>query len=282
MSGERTVTTGGEGGTSGKRPFGLGPWSAIAVVGLLVAATNATSGIIEGAGESWIEPVVWETTSAGVIIAMAPMIGWAVRRWPPRLDTLVPTALIHLGLTIPFSLIHIVAIWLLREAAYAAMGAHYVFFNQGVAMRVLYEWRKDVLVYAVLAAVWAWYLRRAEAPPPERAGDQRIEIRDGGTAVFLTPGDILLVEAAGNYITFNTQARNYLVRGTLAAWEARLSERGFARVHRSRLVNRARIRAIKPTPSGDLEITLDDGRTVLGSRRYRAALNAGEERAAGL
>jgi DNA-binding LytR/AlgR family response regulator len=90
--------------------------------------------------------------------------------------------------------------------------------------------------------------------------------------VFLPPADILFVEAAGNYIEFHTATRTHLVRGTLSAWEARLAERGFARVHRSRLVNRARIRALKPTPSGDVEITLDDGRTVLGSRRYRAAL----------
>jgi len=44
------------------------------------------------------------------------------------------------------------------------------------------------------------------------------------------------------------------------------------RVHRSRLVNRNKIDALKPTPSGDLEITLSGGRTVLGSRRYRAVL----------
>ncbi|MBC7769500.1 MAG: LytTR family transcriptional regulator, partial [Phycisphaerales bacterium] len=54
----------------------------------------------------------------------------------------------------------------------------------------------------------------------------------------------------------------------------RLAARGFVRVHRSRLVNRARIGAIKPTPSGDVEITLDDGRILAGSRRYRAALEA--------
>jgi DNA-binding LytR/AlgR family response regulator len=46
------------------------------------------------------------------------------------------------------------------------------------------------------------------------------------------------------------------------------------RVHRSRLINRAHIAAIKPTPSGDVDITLSDGRTVTGSRRYRAALEA--------
>jgi DNA-binding LytR/AlgR family response regulator len=64
------------------------------------------------------------------------------------------------------------------------------------------------------------------------------------------------------------------VRGTLASWEARLAARGFVRVHRSRLVNRTAMSAIKPTPSGDIEITLTDGRIVAGSRRYRAEFQA--------
>jgi DNA-binding LytR/AlgR family response regulator len=37
-------------------------------------------------------------------------------------------------------------------------------------------------------------------------------------------------------------------------------------------VNRAAIGAIKPTPSGDIEVTLTDGRALVGSRRYRADL----------
>ena len=63
------------------------------------------------------------------------------------------------------------------------------------------------------------------------------------------------------------------VRGTLAAWEAKLAPLGFVRVHRSRIVNRARIRAVKPTPSGDIELTLDDGGVIAGSRRYREGLS---------
>ncbi len=268
------MTSGGETGTTGKAPFQLGPWSFVALVGVVVAFVNATSGIIERAGHSglWAEPVLYETTSAVSILALAPFIGWAVRRWPPRGDNLVITGPIHFALTIPFSLVHILAIWAMRESAYWAVGAHYGFFDRGVGITMLYEWRKDVLSYAAIAAAYAWFQRRAERPPPERQGDDRIEVRDGGAAVFLSPRDILFVEAAGNYVEFHTAARTHLVRGTLASWEERLTARGFARVHRSRLVNRARIASLKPTSSGDAEITLDDGRTLLASRRYRATL----------
>jgi DNA-binding LytR/AlgR family response regulator len=265
------VTSGGQNGTSGAGP-NLGPWTIVALVGVVVAVITATSDIMEGAGTHWSQPVLWEVTSAVVIISMAPLVGMAVRRFPIRGDNLVQAGLIHLGLTVPYALIHIVAIWIMREAAYAAAGARYGFFDSGVGRVILYEWRKDLLTYAAIAAIYWWFQRQAEQPPPARQGDDRIEVRDGGAAVFLAPRDILFLEAAGNYVEFHTAARTHLVRGTLAAWEARLAGAGFARVHRSRLVNRARIASMKPTPSGDLELTLDDGRTMLGSRRYRAAL----------
>lgn len=270
------MTSGGENGASGKRTVSFNPWLVVAFVGCVVAFVNATSDIIEfqrvGASHRWWEAVVWESTSAAIIIAMAPAVGWAVRRWTPRPDNLAQTGLIHFGLTIPFAAVHIVTIWLSREAVYAAAGARYGFFDGGIVMTALYEWRKDVLSYAAIAAVYYGFQRFAERPAPARPGDERIELRDGGGSVFLPPGDILLVEAAGNYVEFHTAAKKHLIRGTLASWETRLTPQGFVRVHRGRLVNRTRIRALAPTPSGDVEITLDDGRVVAGSRRYREAL----------
>ncbi len=271
------MTSGGENGTSGGRAFTPGPWTIVALAGVVVAFVTASSAIMEGAGDHWLEPVLWEATSAISITSLAPLIGMAMRRLPPDGD-LARFGLIHLGLTIPFSLAHVLAIWLSREAAYWAVGDHYGFFHKGVAITLLYEWRKDVLSYAVIALVYWIFQRRAEPAPPERRGDDRIEIRDGASAIFLAPGDVLWVEAAGNYVEFHTPARTHLVRGTLAAWAGRLQARGFVRVHRSRLVNRAAIASIKPTPSGDVEITLNDGRALAGSRRYREALEGAPAR----
>lgn len=269
------MTSSGENGTKRGWAIRVGPWSTVALVGVAVALVNATSGIIEGAGDHWIEPVLWEGTSALTVIALAPLVGWAVRRWPLRGGggLLVP-ALIHFGLTVPFAAVHILAIWLSREAAYWAAGAHYGFFDDGVAITLLYEWRKDVLIYAALAATyWVFqYVAERRLAAAQPASPERIEVRDGGAAVFLAPGDVTHVEAAGNYVEFHSAAKTHLVRGTLAAWGARLAAKGFVRVHRSRLVNRARIAAIKPTPAGDFEIALDTGQTLAGSRRYRAAL----------
>lgn len=268
------MTTGDQTGTSGLTRTKWRPWLSLALVGVVVAFVNATSGIIEGAGDHWIEPVLWEGTSAMVIIAMAPLVGRAVAQWRPIPNNLLVPALVHLGLTVPFAAVHILFIWVLRESAYWTVGARYGFFDDGVAITALYEWRKDVLVYAAIAATyWVFqYIEERRQVAGAPGADERIEVRDGGAAVFLAPSDITHVEAAGNYVEFHTAGKTHLVRGTLASWEARLVARGFIRVHRSRLVNRTKIAALKPTPSGDLEITLSDGRVVLGSRRYRAVL----------
>lgn len=271
-NGEPRLITGGKKGTNSWPRAQWGPWLAIMLVGLVVAFVNATSGIIEGAGDHWIEPVVWEASSAIVIIGLAPLIGRAMRHWPPQADKLPAFLLIHLGLTIPFGLAHILAIFMMRESAYWAVGARYGFFDNGVAITLLYEWRKDVLVYAAIAATYWVFRYVAERRGAKTPVDERIEVRDGGAAIFLSPSDITHVEAAGNYVEFHTAKKTHLVRGTLASWEARLTARGFIRVHRSRLVNRTKIAALKPTPSGDVEISLVDERTILGSRRYRALL----------
>jgi hypothetical protein len=274
------VTSGSENGTSGEtaRPWPLGPWPTVALVALVVVLINATSDYLDmrrsGDDFDWWEAFLWEATSGVIIVAMAPAIGWAMRRWPFTRDNLLRPALTHLALTIPFSAIHIAAIYAVRSFIYWVLGGRYGFFDDGVGLVLVYEWRKDILTYSAIAAFyWVFqYIEARRRAHPARAVDDRIEIRDGGAAVFLAPKDILFVEAAGNYITFQTAARSYLVRGTLASWEEKLAAQGFVRVHRSRLVNRARVSSIKPTTAGDIEITLDTGTVLAGSRRYRAAL----------
>lgn len=248
----------------------------MAAIILLVVSVNATSEMLEmwrETGFAWWKPVLWEGSSAVVIAAMAPLIGWAVRRWPFRRDRLAAFLVIHLALTIPFALVHVGAIAVIRNAVYAMLRQRYAFFEDGVALRLLYEWRKDALIYAGIALVYWWFQKEAARSRDARSDEERVEIRDGGAAVFLPAGDIIFVEAAGNYVEFHTADRAHLVRGTLATWQARLVPRGFVRAHRSRLINRARIRALRPTRAGDVEIVLDTGRTLLGSRRYRAALS---------
>ncbi|RKS68338.1 LytTR family two component transcriptional regulator [Actinomadura pelletieri DSM 43383] len=76
----------------------------------------------------------------------------------------------------------------------------------------------------------------------------------GGVTRFVTPAEVLYVEAQGDYARLHTSGGSHLVRIPLAALNERWSGAGFVRVHRSHLVA---LSAIK-------ELRLDSGRcTVL-------------------
>ena len=295
------MTSGGVSGTSGKPGFRLGPWGSIALVTVPVVLVNATSDLIEmnrsGLDVHPAEPFIWEITSAAVLVLMAPLVGWAARRWRIWGAGLPVALLIHAGLTVPFSLVHVGAIVPLRELAYLLTPWEYDFFSGEVWMTLIYEWRKDLITYAIFAGVYslfAWWAAREAAPLPAPPGSEpRIEVRDGGRTIFLKPAEILYLESAGNYVTLHTAHGSHLVRATLSDWAKRLSGAAnpatdpaisgktgtapatvsdFARIHRSRIVNRTHIRETRPTPSGDFELTLSDGTVLTGSRRFRDAL----------
>lgn len=268
------MISGWKNGTNGKRP--LGAMAVLIPAAVLLVLVNSTTILMEARKNGrpldvW-EPFLLEGTSLFITLLLAPFVGRAVARWPFRRENL-RGFVIHAGLTLPYSLVHVAGMVVLRKLAFLTVGRGYDFTGGQPLITFIYEWRKDFVTYALVALIfwlWSWRARAME----KAALPTRIEIRDGGAAVFLDPAEVLFVEAAGNYVEFHAGGRTHLVRGTLASWEAKLAGRGFARAHRSRLINCARIRTMKPSGSGDLEVTLDDGRTVLASRRYRAALTS--------
>jgi len=170
-----------------------------------------------------------------------------------------------------------------RRRAYAGLGASYS-FDWSVGAFV-YELRKDAFAF-LLIAVMFWLAERAIDPsarggwPHERAGEgaagepearsDQLWLRDGRNSLLVDAREILWVGSAGNYVEASGQ--RHLIRATLRDEETRLSPLGFARIHRSRLVNLRRIVAIAWRPSGDFDLRLDTAATVAGSRRYRAAV----------
>lgn len=270
------MTSGGSGVTNGgaglERRLGarrIGPLATISAVGLVLALVNSFSVLSESQGHAppWA-PFLWEFSSVAIMTAMAPLIGYAVGRWPLGRDHLGRSVGIHAVLALPFSIAHVLAVFAIRSAVYALAGLHYAFFDHGILARFVYEGRKDVVVYAAIAVIYALFQRARIAA----GSDARIQVRDGAGVFFLRPTDIVWVAAAGNYVEIHTIGRTHLVRGSLAAWETRLAGRGFVRAHRARLVNTTRIAELRPTPSGDVVIAFEDGRSVQGSRRYRGGL----------
>jgi two-component system LytT family response regulator len=93
-----------------------------------------------------------------------------------------------------------------------------------------------------------------------------------GKLILLNVADIDWVEAQGNYSILHTGATAYRMRATLRDLLARLPGANFTRVHRSAIVNLARIQEIDTWVGGRHEITLQNGAHIRLSRHNWKAL----------
>lgn len=108
--------------------------------------------------------------------------------------------------------------------------------------------------------------------PATAAPLSRFVVRLRGRMLLVPAEDVGWISAAGNYVELHIGRESHLVRGSLQDVEARLDPARFVRVHRSTIVNVARIREMQPWAHGDMLLVLDDGSEVRLSRRYRAGL----------
>lgn len=106
----------------------------------------------------------------------------------------------------------------------------------------------------------------------ERRGLKRFPIKSSGRTVFLQLDEIDYLEAAGNYVRLHTGMQEYLTRDTMSAFESRLSDSDFVRIHRSVIVNRKRIKELRPWFTGEYVVILTSGKELTLSRGYRDRL----------
>lgn len=96
---------------------------------------------------------------------------------------------------------------------------------------------------------------------------------NGSGLVRIAAGSVDLVEAERDYVRLHVGNRSFLLRDTLTRLEHRLAAEGFLRVHRSALVPRGRMRAVRRDGS-EWRIDLVGGRTVTIGRTYLPQLRA--------
>jgi hypothetical protein len=273
------VTREGRGGTAS------GSIAAYGWVALLIAASgvvnvlSAAKDVTLSGGLSLFRPLLLEVTSAIAWIAFSPLprYGIAQLRSSRNRPTAFAVALVS-GLL--YALLHLVTTVLLRKLAFGAVAGGYTFHW---AVEFPYEFRKDLISTLMIAALF-WLIERrtsvatglpVDAPAanpaesPSAPPRQGLWLRDGPRSFYIDPRDIISVTSAGNYVEFRFSAGLRLIRGTLAAEEARLKDFGLVRVHRTRLANLHHILAIELRPAGDFLLRMDNGDTIAGSRRYR-------------
>ena len=110
------------------------------------------------------------------------------------------------------------------------------------------------------------------APTPEYA--ERIVVKAGGDLHFIKTGDVLWVEAQGDFVKVQTLEQPQLVRETLQSMEQKLDSSRFLRIHRSFLVNVQHIKRVAPALYGDHTVFMSDGSKLRLSRSYRGKLKA--------
>jgi two-component system, LytTR family, response regulator len=102
----------------------------------------------------------------------------------------------------------------------------------------------------------------------------RLPLKQTGRIVFVALEDIEYVEASGNYVRVHAGGEEYVVREKLSGFEDRLPSSDFVRIHRSVIVNRHSIHELRRLFTGSYVVTLNSGKQLTLSRRYRQQLQS--------
>lgn len=254
----------------------------LVAIGVLNAFGILTEAQREGRVLDARVPFILELTSVLAMVALAPLVILFERRVPFTAETWRSALLWHALGSIVFSLLHVALFIALRTAAYALiLDTSYRFFTD-TPTDLLYEYRKDIFPYSVLILMLGLqrsleeHRREAEAARADARQTGKLTLKAGGRTIFLDAASLDWASAAGNYVEIRANGAIHLARISLSALEQLLSDAGVdvARVHRSHIVNRAKVREIAPVRDGDFKIRMADGSELRGSRRYRTSLPA--------
>jgi two-component system LytT family response regulator len=74
-------------------------------------------------------------------------------------------------------------------------------------------------------------------------------------------------------VSIHVGKKTCLLRETISALEQRLTPKGFARIHRSTIVNAQRVTELRSQSNGEFVVVLTDGIALRMSKSYRGALD---------
>lgn len=109
-------------------------------------------------------------------------------------------------------------------------------------------------------------------PTSSSSNAERIAVREDGVIRFIDVQDVDWVEAAGDGVMLHVGRGSHLVRRSLGEIVALLPSDRFLRIHRSTVVNIARVRELQPWFHGEYVVVLHDGTNLKLSRTHRDAL----------
>jgi two-component system LytT family response regulator len=96
-----------------------------------------------------------------------------------------------------------------------------------------------------------------------------LPIRSGRETIRLDVTTIDWIDAAGDYMCLHADGQTHVLRATMKELEDMLDPQVFQRVHRSTIVNLARVRSLRPHLNGECFLKLQSGQEVKLSRSFR-------------
>lgn len=99
---------------------------------------------------------------------------------------------------------------------------------------------------------------------------RRIAIRDGAETACVDVESIDWIDAAGDYMCVHAKGETHVLRGTMKRLEQILDPDVFVRVHRSAIVNRNRVVAMRPHRNGEYFLKLNGNTELKLSRKYKS------------
>lgn len=206
--------------------------------------------------------------------------------WRPN----VTAALAHVALGSAFVVATNLVIRLPLVFAGASNGGGLDPFVRSTLQGVAEYFPPALVVYGVIVAVGHFLPRgavsvvtdaepSADLPPaaPENhtvpvAANGHLTVRQWNRVHLVRLEEIDWVEAQDNYIVVHAASRAYKGRERISDVEGQLDARRFVRIHRSTIVQIARIREVQPLTHGDHAVILRDGTVLRVARSRRHAL----------
>jgi len=101
---------------------------------------------------------------------------------------------------------------------------------------------------------------------------KRLAVRTRHRTIVVSTADIDWITATGDYVTLHVAGKEHLVRQTITSLEAELDPDRFLRIHRSTIVQAARIGDLVSLRNGEFLVRLRDGTELKTSRTYSERL----------
>ena len=96
----------------------------------------------------------------------------------------------------------------------------------------------------------------------------RIAIKEKGRIVFLDLGNVVAIQAEGNYVVLQQETGSYWLRQSISAIAEKLEPYGFIRIHRSVVVNGSLVEELQPHLTGAYRLRLKSGKQYTVTRTY--------------